>query len=130
MDFEDLRQDKFIIKHLVNARYSARSEVEKAKLINASYRNYKINTYRKIANTKSIEIELQNNYNMEQYLIARENVRLLQRSLTRDEYYHLLNWFFNGGYKGVKKTLAYYRFIAKIRQKCKFILENLDKGGL
>src|SRR4030065_359459 len=104
MDFEDLRQDKFIIKHLVNARYSARSEVEKAKLINASYRNY----------------------NMEQYLIARENVRLLQRSLTRDEYYHLLNWFFNGGYKGVKKTLAYYRFIAKIRQKCKFILENLD----
>jgi hypothetical protein len=122
MDFEDLSQDKSIIRHIVQGRYPLKTEAEKAKLVNASYRNYRINSYRKIANSK-FSVELPHNYDTEQYLIARESVRLLQRSLTSEEYYHLLNWFFNGGYK-CKKTLAYYRLIAKIREKCKFILRE------
>ena len=117
-DLEDIEQEKAIKRFIIYR--TDKSVVEKAKMVNAAYHNFRVNCLRKafIIHNAVMPIDVQ--YNIENQLIAREAIGKLQRGLNKEEYYQLINWFFNGS----EKTLVYYRKIAAIREKCKRILNT------
>jgi len=80
--------------------------------------NLRIDLWKQNKRRKSFYVLPMYRSSQQEYLEARDAVRVLQEGLSQQEWVSLMDWVFNE----YGKTTTFYRKIRKIKQKCKRLL--------